>query len=665
MWIIRTVFSMKGKTIILALGILTVLSCSRDFTDSREHRAPDGTIPVGISVLSGGAVPTRTTDESLTPVRVLAFDDQGYLVEQSEGYGFTYGAGADSKETRFSVDLTATSEYRRLHIIAGIDTGSIPFGSEAQLVGSRSTTGGTVAYWQCIELPEGISEDMSMTPVTRVPLVRNIAKISVVSEDPDFTLLGFRVVNTPAAGGVAAWIPGSGYFSGYRTDTPPSYATLHAAGYTGMVPVGNTTLTSTAYGTAPVDVYEHPYTGDADTYTYILLKGRLSDADHDSYYKLDIVRVLGDGSNEYMDIIRNIQYNISITSMGSYGYTSEAEAVSHPAGNNVSGSVNTEALDNISDGCGQLFVSATDIIIVDNSAVTFRYKYIPDVVSAPSTVSNGDVTVDAPAGDVLSSAGSVAASDAADGWRSVTLTPKSNDGIVRSQTIRLTTDSGLTKTVRLRLRSRYDMTVSVSPTSVDQVIGTPLTVTATLPEGLPDSVFPLQLLVSSDNGTVYPDPDGDPMPVSVETGSYGYIKEVSYAEYVSSAGVVTCELLTNKVKSAATVQITNRYFNMGSAAFSNNPRYVTSFTIPAKSMIVTGLSTSYNSFYLYYDSARKSRINSTTYRLYAYGPTDDTTITVGSMLSTDLIYFYNTTRRTTVGLSIEDLEEGGHTLKTN
>ena len=122
------------------------------------------------------------------------------------------------------------------------------------------------------------------------------------------------------------------------------------------------------------------------------------------------------------------------------------------------------------------------------------------------------------------------------------------------------------------------------------------------------------------------------------------------------------------MKSAATVTVSNKYFNTGTAAFANNPRYVTEFTIPAKSMIVTGLSTSwtrsYNSFQLYYDSARNSRIGNSTYNLYAYGPEENITVTVNRMLSTDLIYFYNTTRRTTVGLSIEDLEAGGATLET-
>lgn len=627
--------------------------------------APAGGVTLKASVVGAAASAATKAAGDLSPVRVLAFDELGYLVEQSEAYGFTYGAGADGKETRFSVDLTATSEFRRLHFIAGYDIGAVAFGKEAQLIGALDTDNGNVAYWQYVDLPDGISEEMDMSVVTRLPLVRNIAQVSVESTDAAFTLYGFKVVNIPSVGGVAAWIAGTGPFAGYRSESAPDYATLNAAGYHGMTAIGGDVLTSSGWTTDPVTVYEHPYTGDAATYTYILLHGQLDGVDHESYYKIDLVRTLGDGTNEYLDILRNINYSVTIESMGSVGYRTEAEAVSHPAGNNVSGSVDTESLDNISDGRGQLFVSDTDIIIVDNDAVTLRYRFIPDVVEAPTVTSNGSVTVTAPAGDVLESAAVVAGSDAADGWRTVTLTPRANDGETRTQTIRLSTASGLTKNIRLRRRPRYTLSVAVSPLSVDQVINTPVTVTVTLPEGLPASVFPLTMMVSSDDGTVYPDPAGSPMPVLFGEGTYGYRLDVERSEYLASDGVFTCTLLTNKVKSATTVRVSNKYFNTAGAAFGNNPRYVTSFTIPAKSMIITGLSSQYNSFQLYYDSARKSRINNTSYRLYAYGPENATTITVNSMLSTDLIYFYNTTRRTTVGMSIEDLEEGGHTLATN
>ena len=635
--------------------------------DSKVRLAPEKTGRITLPCSFTGLVAAPTKSDDFSAVRVLAFDESGYLIEQVEAYGFTYGAGADGRETRFSVDLTATSEPRRLHVIAGIDIGTLPFGSETQLVRALSTTDGDTAFWQFVDLPGGIADDMDLSPVTRIPLVRNTAEISVVSTDDEFTLIGYKVVNVPLLGSVAAWTSGSGPFAGYRADSAPVYSALHDAGYTGTVPVGTSALESTGWTTDPVTVYEHPYTGDANTYTYVVLHGELTGVGHDSYYKLDLVRPLPSGANEYLDILRGIRYTMTISSMGSSGYRTEAEAVAHPAGNNVSGSVDTESLDNISDGRGQFFISTTDIVIVDDDALTFQYKFIPDVVGAPTVTANGRVSVEAPAGAVLASAASVASSDAAGGWRTVTLRPNTPEGIVYSQTIRLTTDTGLTKTIRLRLRPRYNMTVSVSPGSVDQEIGASLTATVTLPEGLPESIFPLKMVVSSDKGTVYPDSDVESMPVYVETGSFGYLKEISYSQYTANR-TFTCALLTNKVKSAATVTVSNKYFNTGTAAFMNNPRYVTEFTIPAKSMIVTGLSTSwsrsYNSFQLYYDSARNSRIGNSTYNLYAYGPENNTTITVNRMLSTGMIYFYNTTRRTTVGISIEDLEAGGATLKT-
>ncbi len=647
---------MKNIQLIFVCALLALSSCS--LRELMPAPSP-ATVSVGIT-LSGMPAATKALTD-LSPVRVLVFDELGYLVEQAEGYGFSYGAGADGRETRFSVDLTATSEYRRLHIVAGVATPAAAFGSESQVFAALYTTGGETAWWQCVELPGGIADDMDPAPLRRVVMVRNTATVSVVNDDPGFTMYGFKVVNIPSHGSVAPWVAGSGPFMGYAADAAPVYADLHEAGYSGWTPQGVGELTSTGWETTPVTVYEHPYTANPSTYTCILIWGRLPGVERDSYYKFDLVRTLADNSNEYLDVLRNISYVFTITSMGSTGYATEAEAFAKPAGNNISGSINTGDLDNISDGRGQLFLSSTDIIIVDSEPVTFSYKFIPDIITAPNTVDNGSVTLSAPAGEVLSQPAAVASYDASGGWRKVTLYPNADDGMVHSQTIRLATSSGLTKNVRLRRRSRYELSATVAPSSVDQVIGSSVSLSFTLPEGLPESIFPLEMVVSSAGGTVYPDPSGTAMPVTVQDGSYGYSFEISRAQYEASR-TFTCPLLTNKVRSATTVTVSNRYFTTVGAAFANNPRYVTSFTIPAKSLHVTNLSSSYNSFYLYYDEDRRSRVNNTTYRFYAYGPTDNTTVTVGSMLSTDMIYFYNTSRRTVVGMSIEDLEEGGHTL---
>lgn len=630
-----------------------------------DDRTDTPTVTLQASVLGPMDPATRLDSDRVSGIHVFAFDDNGYLVEHAEAYGLLYGQGADGMETTFSVDLTATSDYRRLHLVAGTSVGSVPFGTESQTMGAMATTGGAAAYWQYAELPGGIADGGSYPSLRRVPMVRNTATVSMTSTAEGFTLLGFRVVNVPTWGCVAAWVPGTGPFAGYRSESSPVYATIHSAGYRGFMPAGHSELSSTAMDLTEKTVYEHPFTGDADTYTYIILKGRLAGEDHDTYYKLDLVRDNGSGGKEYMDILRNIRYSITISSVDSGGYDTEAEAASHAAGNNIGGTVNADSLDNISDGRGHLFVSTTELLLVSDDAVTVRYKYIPDIINAPTVTSNGSATVSAPAGAVLSAAGSVAASDDSDGWRTVTLRPYSPGLVVYNQTITISTPAGLSKIIRLTLRAPYVMTASVTPSSVDQEIGESVAVAVTLPDDLPESLFPLRLVLSTADDTLYPDADRNGLSLEMNGGEYGYVRTVTRDEYEDEDGIIVSYFLTNKRHSATTVRVDNEYFTRAEAPLANNTRYVTSFTIPAASMTVTGLFAGFDSVYMYYDINRNNRINSTSYRFFPFGLKEDTTVTVNSMPSSSMIYLYNVTRRTIVGVAIDDLEAGGVTIAFN
>ena len=649
-------------SLIAACALL--LACTKNVIDTTAVPGDDGKVILTCGVQSP-ALTKAGGDDAVSSIHAIVFDEFGFLSEHAACTDLLSGQGADGRETTFKVALTGTSDYRRIHFIANHTPSSIPFGSESQIIGTLATTGGESAFWQCVEMPSGISDGESYPQLERIPMVRNTARISVVSDDPSFTILGYKVVNVPEGGSIAPWINGTGPFMGYGTTSNPNYDNINTAGYHGIVPTGMGELSSTPWGTAPVDVYEHPYTADRNTYTHVIVHGQLSGVTRDSYYKLDLIRTDNNGAAEYMDILRNIHYRITITAMGSAGYKTEAEAESHAAGNNISGSIDTEGLDEVSDGLSQFFLTATEFIIVDNEPVRLRYKFIPDAIASPDDEDNDAVTVDAPAGAVLASAASVATRDDSDGWRTVTLTPRTPEGIVYTQTIRLTTNNGLSKTVRLRLRPKYTLSVSVSPETVAQTIDTPVNISFTLPAGLPESIFPLKMIISSQKKTLYPNSDRNHLPVYIEDGNFGYQFNVEWSDYTGGVLTYTAYMLTNAVISATYATVANKYFETGSAQFNNADRYVTSFTIPAYGLTVTGLSTTYNSVYLYYDSARTTRVNNTTYRFYSYGLSTDTVISVNSMKTTDMIYFYNTSRRTIVGLTIEQIESGEGAIAFN
>ena len=244
-----------------------------------------------------------------------------------------------------------------------------------------------------------------------------------------------------------------------------------------------------------------------------------------------------------------------------------------PAGNNLSGSITTDEMSNISDGVGQLFVSDTSLEFVTADPLTLRYKWVPDLVNASSTTRNDLVTVDAPAGAVLSTAGVRASSDT-DGWRSVTLTPNAIGALSRSQDITLSTNTGLTKTIHLNLRPKYNMTVSVNPSSVPATAGAALDIYVTIPAGIGRSAFPLEFMVGTDTNTLYPDPATESMPVIIKTPYYGFKKNVNWGDYETVSErdghyTFTCHMLTNKDESATTVRVREYHFNDGTYSFIN------------------------------------------------------------------------------------------------
>lgn len=561
--------------LLLSAAVLTA-ACVKDPAPAAPASA-DGTVRLTMSVMSPSPG-TKAFGETaeISSLLVVVFDASGCYAGSAAAEDITPGAGG---ETAFAVTLTATSDPVTLHLVANHDPGRISFGVETEVMGRMVTSGGAEALWQRVALPGGIPADGS-TPsaMTRIPLVRNFAAVSVSCTAAGFEYKGFALTNRPDRGCVAP-VTGTGTgFAPYSGETAPGYDVLHASGFTGFTPAGaalegsdGESLTFT-YGTEYM--YEHPYTGDPATCTSVIIRGRKEGAAKDSYYKMDIVRPSGDGPDEYYDILRNIRYALTVTNVSCDGHSTAQEAMDSPAGNNIGGSVNTDELPNISDGDGQLFVSHTELTLVSGEPVTFKYRWVPDIRNHPDAVSNGTVTVSAPAGDVLRTAAAVASSDT-DGWRTVTLNPNTPSALIRTQEITVTSNTGLQKRIRLTLMRKYTMSVAVSPESVPKVIGTPVGVTVTIPAGLPESFFPLDLTVSTDGSTLYPDAAAESMPVAITTPTYGFVKSVSWSAYTAATAgrtpcTVTCRMLTNCKESATTVRVNEYHFEEASASFTNS-----------------------------------------------------------------------------------------------
>ena len=573
---------------------------------SNVKEGDDVTLSFSVSIPDPGMARTRTFDDQHAGTKVLnlwlfVFDNEGFFVQARQATNLRR-QGEDTNLTLFDVTLTKTASQRHIHFIAfdGNESDGVgalisgmshTFGTEQSKLEKLITIAGQAAYWQRLTV-NGIDED---TKFTRVPLVRNYAKVSVTSQADNFTYQGFFVVNVPDKGTVAPFANGDfvTYTSG---ETNLAYNALTTAGYHGISASG------VQYTQKPADLqnavsnnnesqylitagnsaylYETPNsTGDAKGRTFLIIKG------NNKYYKVDFVYWDSNNSeNVFYNILRNFHYQVTIKEVKGDGFNSITAAANSTAGNNLSASTTTTNLNQISDGDQTLLVTNTYFCFTEGGITeSFKFKY-----TYGSSNTNGNRYINlAVTGNAINGTPTVTGPDS-DGWSTVTMTLASLGSETKTSNIRLyakdvpnITGELLSRTVQVDLRSLFDLRV-VCPEFVAGSQGTAFVVNLLIPVGINDALFPLDFAIESVAQSIYPDAtndDGQRLPVSINptivddsgTPSFQYVRTVTQAEYASlgttsvngtTYKVVPCYFKTNVDASATTVYAVNTdYFS--------------------------------------------------------------------------------------------------------
>lgn len=582
----------------------------------------EGTTVVNFSVqLPEMQEATRSFTNGIERLHLLVFDENGYFVEAKAATPTESFGVAPGTPYGFSVELSQSLSKRTIHFVANSPTTDLKaytFGSERELINALSTSGAQDAYWQRVELPDGIIKDKTTgslvgTSLTNpVPLVRNFVKITVQNKAADdangsFVLEGIAIVNTPNQGTIAPYNVNSGNYAVYNSST--TYSGLNSAGYYGFEPTDMTIDTTipnpdafvaavaggqdatddvneTVASYAESYMYERRMHDKPSDYTYVIIKGKYKGATS-SYYKVDIINQDQDGA--YFDLLRNFNYVIDINAVLGDGFGSAEDAAAAVASNNISASIDTQNLLNISDGKARLYVEYVDKVLTKAGTYTLKYKYVPNIANS-NTVSNGYVTsgetstanpVDlskVESGDVIKTGTVSVANTDVDGWRTITFETNDVDG-VKNQTITIRAGA-LKRDIRLSLRDPFQMSVAVTGTGT--ALGSARTVTISLPTDLlPEAIFPLEFVIVDKNLSISPDTSkaNNNLPVktginadgvAVANGQYfGFVKKLEYEEYVTrdTNGNITnhlptlsCYFITNKSNAAPSVKVYNEYF---------------------------------------------------------------------------------------------------------
>lgn len=560
--------------------MFVLAACSHD-NIGVEPNPEEGAVLVNFSVqVPEMQVATRSfTTPEITSLHLLVFDENGYFVQAAEATG-TF---VDKDEVyTFTASLMQSPYKRVVHFIANSpisDVEKYEYGSETALINALTTSDSQDAYWQRVELPNGILEgnEAMATAFTEVPLVRNFVKISVDNQAAAiFDYEGIAVINVPDKGTVAPFNVNDGTYATYSAGI--AYNTLNDAGYYGYEPsdmeIVNTDTSNPKFATEHY-IYERRQNQDDKDYTYVIIKGEYNKSGTSTYYKVDIV----DGNKEPYNLLRNFNYVIKIKSVLGPGYASADAAAKAAASNNISASIDTKNLLNISDGSSRLYVEYVNKVITKPGTFTLKYKYLPNIsdntqanYNAPA---NDDVDLSkVVVGDVIASS-SKASSDDASGWRTITFTTPATITETKLQTI--TIKAGvLQREINLILCKPFVLTVTSTPTG-SAALNANATVKLGLPAGLPAAIFPLEFVIVETGLSISPDASENNLPVrtslnvngqTVSGGQYfGFVKKVEYSDYnptnsdTPAAKDIVCYFKLNKaITSGLNVNVYNEYF---------------------------------------------------------------------------------------------------------
>lgn len=387
-----------------------------------------------------------------------------------------------------------------------------------------------------------------------IPVIRNFARIGVEEGLDNFELLGFDIVNVPTSGTIAPWDSGDG-----ESRQPHIPDLLNGSAmwdynhitdvscYSGTLPAGvgfynqefdaakwvdgvNSNMRSTEYRY----LYEHPY--EPDRRTYLIVQGNYRPTDENGnllspvrgFYKVDIGNLNTDGTFQYYNLIRNISYNVVIQSVSAPGMATVAEAIDRAPFNNLLAATETSSMLNVSDGDNMLIVNDVNHIIVnEGETIDILYRYIQNVTGTQSPGNTIPTYIVGPGNVIAKKANGdwditeeKDSTNSAGTWKWLKVTTNAPDPLETfTQTITIVDGKGLGRTITLISHQPWQYvpivpnttpptTAIIQPGSYNWYetaasqnfsyqAGAEMTVYFNLPNGLPDSMFPLDFILEA------------------------------------------------------------------------------------------------------------------------------------------------------------------------
>lgn len=351
-------------TVVILIGMLAILgACRQD--EWRDESLP---------AVKEGYLALRFSAEipDMQEVETRAVDPDGGGVQNMTLFCFdTYGlfistATATIQSTDLlngTFDAQVPDNTRTIHFLANQNMSEFKEDdfrgkSEAEVMSVLEGSSGRMIYWArfaCDSEDEADIKTQITAKGNKIEMIRNQAQVSIADwETASFIVTGFTVVNSNAFGTVAPYHPEKGYDFVWPDDA--DFVTL---------PLNDAKMSDITDVSTSESEYIFECKNTSDDPVSVIIRGHLSgETDNDDlYYRA----LLLDNKGEQLLIKRNFHYSLNITGALSYGQETFETATTAPATNNVWISISDE-VKSVEDNSYILTVDKTSYILDEKDA---------------------------------------------------------------------------------------------------------------------------------------------------------------------------------------------------------------------------------------------------------------------------------------------------------
>ena len=491
-------------TVVILIGMLATLGACRqdEWRDESLPTAKEGYLALRFSaeIPDMQEVETRAVDPDgggVQNMTLFCFDSYGLFISTATA------TLAPTSDLTGSFDAQVPDNTRTIHFLANQNMSEFKEDdfrgkSEAEVMSVLEGSSGRMIYWArfaCDSEDEADIKTQITAQGNKIEMIRNQARVSIADwETASFIVTGFTVVNSNAFGTVAPYHPTKGY--DFEWPDEADFVTL---------PLNDAKMSDITDVSTSESEYIFECKNTSDDPVSVIIRGHLlgeTEAD-DLYYRA----LLLDGEGEQLLIKRNFHYSLNITGALSYGQETFEAATTAPATNNVWISISDE-VKSVEDNSYILTVDKTNYILDEEYAGnTYTLTYSLKGKSGTTVTDADEPTISWLDGNRVAGPSI---------GHSFTVTNGTGEGEIRISLLPLGNNEKLEGTLLVK-KGKLQRKIKVitikkqefTPAWVGtQVWGTidennptenraHVTVMFTIPETCPEELFPLRILVST------------------------------------------------------------------------------------------------------------------------------------------------------------------------